>query len=112
MFAVRRLFSVPDRLRAELKTLADAGKIPADLAGEDQPLGFLIHDGAALNAIDAAYRYVRHDPHCDVTLIGTGSQEHLADNIASVLRPPLPAEDVARLEELFGAIDGIGLDRR
>jgi hypothetical protein len=36
--------------------------------------------------------------------------EHLEGNIASILKPPLPAEDTARLNTLFGALEGIGLD--
>jgi hypothetical protein len=27
-----------------------------------------------------------------------------------MLKPPLPAEDTARLKALFGALEGIGLD--
>ena len=47
----------------------------------------------------------------DVVLFGTGNLEHVRANIDSMLGPPLPAEDVARLETLFGALTGIGLDR-
>ena len=35
---------------------------------------------------------------------------HLRSNIASILRPPLPAADVARLHETFGHLVGVGLD--
>jgi aryl-alcohol dehydrogenase-like predicted oxidoreductase len=112
MFAVRRLFSTPERLRDELKRLAAAGEIPAWAAGESAPLGFLVHDGGAESTVDAAYRFVRHEPACDVTLTGTGDLEHLKHNVASLLRPPLPAGDVARIKELFGNLNGIGLDRR
>ena len=35
---------------------------------------------------------------------------HLESNIASILKPPLPEADIARLKELFGALEGVGLD--
>jgi aryl-alcohol dehydrogenase-like predicted oxidoreductase len=60
--------------------------------------------------VDAAYRYARHTPGIDVVLFGTGNVAHLRANIASILRPPLPAADVARLHELFGRLVGVGLD--
>jgi len=43
-------------------------------------------------------------------LFGTGSVAHLKSNIASILSPPLPAADVARLTALFGHLVGVGLD--
>jgi hypothetical protein len=45
-----------------------------------------------------------------VMLFGTGNIAHLRSNIASILRPPLPAADVARLHDLFGQLVGVGLD--
>ena len=45
-----------------------------------------------------------------MVLFGTGSAAHLRSNIASILRPPLPATDVARLQRLFGHLIGVGLD--
>ncbi len=110
MFVVRSIFSVPGRLQETIKTLAAEGRVPAALAEREQPLDFLIHEGGATSVIDAAYRYGRHQPGADVVLFGTSDQAHLESNIASILKPPLPAADVARLEELFGALQGIGLD--
>jgi aryl-alcohol dehydrogenase-like predicted oxidoreductase len=107
---VRSLFSVPGRLQQTLRELAAAGRVPGWLAGRAQPLDFLIRDGGASSVIDAAYRYARHQPGVDVVLFGTGNLEHLRSNVASILKPPLPAADTARLNELFGALEGIGLD--
>ena len=91
--------------------LAQDGRLPAALAEDDDPLAFLIHPGGAESVLDAAYRYVRHEAGVDVTLFGTGNAKHLRDNIASLLRPPLPDVDLRRLSELFGALEGIGVDR-
>lgn len=110
MFAVRNLFSVPGKLEATMKELAAAGRVPDWLADTDNPLGFLVHDGGAGSVIDAAYRYVRHEPGTDVVLFGTGNPVHLEANIASILRPPLPDADTARLAGLFGRLQGVGLE--
>jgi aryl-alcohol dehydrogenase-like predicted oxidoreductase len=109
MFVVRSLFSVPGRLQETIRTLASEGRVPGWLAEREQPLDFLIH-GDTASVIDAAYRYARHERGVDVVLFGTGDLEHLESNIASILKPPLPADDVAQLQALFGALEGIGLD--
>jgi len=110
MFAVRNIFSKPDRLRATMRELADDGLVPRELADNPDPLGFLVHDGGASSLIDAAYRFVRHEPGVDVVLFGTGEPAHLKTNIASILKPPLPETDRVRLAELFGHLVGVGLD--
>lgn len=110
MFVVRNIFSKPDVLGAAMRELAEAGKIPAELAGHADPLGFLVHAGGATSLIDAAYRFVRYEPGVDIVLFGTSSIDHMQSNIASILRPPLPEPDHARLTEMFGHLVGIGLD--
>jgi aryl-alcohol dehydrogenase-like predicted oxidoreductase len=110
MFAVRNIFSQPGRLAATMRELAAAGTVPQMLADSPEPLGFLIRDGGASSVIDAAYRFVRHEPGADVVLFGTGDQAHLRSNIASLLKPPLPEADRARLAALFGHLVGVGLD--
>jgi len=110
MFAVRNIFSQPDRLAATMRDLAAAGEVPASLAESDDPLGFLVHPGGASSIVDAAYRFVRHEPGVDVVLFGTGSAEHLRSNIASILKPPLPDADRGKLIDLFGRLVGVGLD--
>lgn len=109
MFVVRRIFSDPAYLAETAAALAREGKIPGELATAD-PLGFLVHEGGAESLTDAAYRYARHEPGSDVVLFGTGNPEHLRTNIDSILRPPLPEADRQRLETLFGALEGVGLD--
>jgi aryl-alcohol dehydrogenase-like predicted oxidoreductase len=110
MFAVRNIFSQPGRLQQTLRELAADGLVPQSLADDPDPLGFLVHDGGATSVIDAAYRFVRHEPGVDVVLFGTGEMAHLRNNIASLLKPPLPQADRTRLAELFGHLVGVGLD--
>ena len=112
MFAVRNIFSKPQRLKAELRQLAAEGKVARWLGHAPNPLGFLIHaeDGGASTVPEAAYRFVRHEPGVDVVLFGTGEVDHLHANIASILKPPLPDIDRRMLAKFFGHLAGVGLD--
>ena len=110
MFAVRSIFADPPRIAREVKELAAKGLVDPSLGATDDPLGFLIHDGGASNLVEAAYRYARHEPGVDVVLFGTGNADHLRSNVASLLKPPLPEADRAKLATLFGHLTGIGLD--
>ncbi len=110
MFAVRNIFSRPGQLAATMRELAAEGEVPQGLAETEDPLGFLIHEGGAESVIDAAYRFVRHEPGVDVVLFSTGDPVHLRTNLASLLAPPLPEADRARLASLFGHLVGVGLD--
>ncbi len=112
MFAVRNIFSKPQRLKAELRQLAAGGKVARWLGQAPNPLGFLIHgDGGGASTLpEAAYRFVRNEPGVDVVLFGTGDREHLRTNIASILKPPLPETDRRILAKFFGHLAGVGLD--
>ncbi|MBV8088028.1 MAG: aldo/keto reductase [Alphaproteobacteria bacterium] len=110
MFAVRNIFSQPERLSTALRELTARRELPRWLALAPNPLGFLIHDGGASSIVDAAYRFVRHEPGVDVVLFGTGDPDHLRANIASLLSPPLPMADSTTLTKLFGHLSGVGLD--
>jgi L-galactose dehydrogenase len=110
MFAVRSLFSVPGRLQGDVAELIRTGDLDPAKVDATDPLGFLLHEGGAESVIDACYRYVRHQPGADVILFGTGNPDHLGPNLASILKPPLPNADVAKLRELFGHLEDVGLD--
>jgi len=112
MFAVRRALSRPERLQEVLAELIARGQVDAsaldavDLDRED-PLGFLVHEGGAVSVPDAAYRFCRDEPGTHVILSGTGNPAHLQANLASFDRPPLPAADRRRLEQLFRRVDSV-----
>jgi aryl-alcohol dehydrogenase-like predicted oxidoreductase len=110
MFAVRSIFADPPRVAREMKELAAKGLVEKWLGETDDPLGFLVHEGGAGSMIEAAYRFARHEPGVDVVLFGTGDAGHLRTNVASLLKPPLPEADRAKLAALFGHLTGIGLD--
>jgi aryl-alcohol dehydrogenase-like predicted oxidoreductase len=110
MFAVRSIFADPPRVAREMKALAAKGAVEPWLGETGDPLGFLVHEAGAANMIEAAYRFARHEPGVDVVLFGTGDSAHLRTNVASLLKPPLPEADRAKLATLFGHLSGIGLD--
>jgi aryl-alcohol dehydrogenase-like predicted oxidoreductase len=111
MFAVRSIFADSPRVKREIKELADKGLVEKWLGEEDDPLGFLVHEGGASSMIEAAYRFVRHEPGVDITLFGTGDAGHLRKNVESLLKPPLPESDHKKLVDLFGKLEvGVGLD--
>ncbi len=109
MYAVRNIFSRPERLRKSIGEEIAAGNLPVAMAHD--ALGFLVHPGGAKDLVDAAFRYVRHEPGVDVTLFGTGSIAHLDANIASLLGPGLPEADRHRLGEHFGHLVLAGLEK-
>jgi aryl-alcohol dehydrogenase-like predicted oxidoreductase len=109
MYAVRSIFSRAGALQEALHRAANQGQIPAELAADD-PLGFLIHADGASSLTDAAYRFARHTPGANVILFGTGDPQHLRSNVASLLKPPLPVADIARLKSQFGHLKDVGLD--
>lgn len=110
MFVSRNMFGYPERLKEKLRELAEAGDIPATVADDKEPLEFLIHAGGATSLMDLAYRYARDEPGASVVLFGTGDEDHLRANIDSLSRPPLPAGDREKINSLFGALVGVGIE--
>jgi aryl-alcohol dehydrogenase-like predicted oxidoreductase len=110
MFVVRNIFSNANYRRAIFATLVEQGRLDASILADGDPLGFLLAEGAAENITDAAYRYARHEQGADVILFGTGNKAHVEQNVASILRPPLPSAIVERLHASFGHLTGVGLD--
>jgi len=107
MFVVRNAFSRPDRLAEVVAHLIKAGHVDPDDVDPADPLGFLLADGVATSLADAAYRFCRDEAGIDVVLSGTGSIEHLEDNVASMARPPLPDEVRDRLVRIFDGVDSV-----
>jgi aryl-alcohol dehydrogenase-like predicted oxidoreductase len=107
MFAVRRTLSHPDALREEVAGLIARGELERAYIDADDPLGFLNGRPDIGSVVEAAYRFCRHEPGCDVILSGTGDVAHLEANIAAIQKPPLPPEILQRLERLFGAVDSV-----
>lgn len=107
MFAVRRALSRPDRLRETIAGLLADGLLAAGSVDPNDPLDFLRAPGVADSVTEAAYRFCRYTPGMDVVLTGTGSVEHLEQNLRSLAGPALPEEVLGRLEGLFGRLEGV-----
>ncbi len=106
MFAVRKAMSDPAFLAETIRTLLDEGQIDADdLDDPDHALDFLIRPDGAASVPDAAYRFCRHEPGTHVILSGTGNPDHLAENVASLERDPLPPHDIERMKYIFRNVD-------
>jgi len=101
MFAVRRALTNPTRLCEVIETLMTNGELAPNSIDPRAPLGFLG------DVRDAAYRFCSHEPGADVVLTGTGSVEHLEENVKSLLSPPLPRDQLDRLERLFGRVSSV-----
>ena len=112
MFAVRLALSRRERLVQVMEELIDRGDVTEQelitVGGRrEDPLGWVTSESDADTLVEAAYRFVRHEPGIDVTLSGTGSVEHLLANIASTLKPPLDGPVVERLMRLFARVDSV-----
>jgi len=107
MFAVRRALSRPEALRQLIAQLSAEGLVNEADFDMDNPLGFVVSEGGARTVVDGAYRYCRHTKGVDVILTGTGSLEHLKQNIASINSPPLNPACLQKLDALFGRIDSV-----
>lgn len=66
------------------------------LSGSARMTGILEEAGAQ-SLPELAFRFARHQDGMDVVLTGTGSIEHLRQNIAAAHLPPLPPAVLARL---------------
>lgn len=102
MFAVRRQLSDAAALREAVAGLIARGEVDASLVDADDPLGFLRDP-----VVQSAYRFCRHEPGAQVILTGTGSTAHLEENLTAIQAPPLPADEQARLAQIFGKVDSV-----
>jgi len=107
MFAVRLAFSKPERLRQIIEELIGKKQVDPSNIDKNDPLGFLMHEGGAVNLTDAAYRFCRYEPGTHVILSGTGNLDHLKANIESFSRPALPQEDLEKLKNIFANVDSV-----
>jgi L-galactose dehydrogenase len=99
MFALRKALSHAKHLKDFIVHLIRKGEVdPTDIDLQN-PLGFL--DNSTVSLPDAAYHFCRDEPGVHVVLSSTGNPEHLATNVASFDRPPLPEADVQRLKHIF-----------
>jgi aryl-alcohol dehydrogenase-like predicted oxidoreductase len=107
MFAVRDALSQPAKLQQTFAELVQRGAVKPDEVDLNEPLAFLTRDGAAHSLPDTAYRFCRQEPGLHVVLSGTGNVHHLEENVASIMRPPLPLEHRQQLMQMFAGVDTV-----
>ena len=107
MFAVRRALIDEERLRVLLGRMADAGTLDPTLVEEKNLRAVLGLEGVCETVSEAAYRFCAFEPGMDCVLSGTSNPAHLHENLESVAKGPLPAQTLARLEAVFGAVDSV-----
>lgn len=107
MFAVRLALSRPERMQQVMKELIERKQIDPAEFDMDNPLGFLVQGGGAVSVPDAAYRFCHFEPGPNVIFSGTGNVNHLAANIESFSRPPLPEADAEKIRHLFRNVDSV-----
>lgn len=104
MYAVRGALAHRDTLRPLVDRLVAQEEVDRDSLDRDDPAGFLVADGVAWSLTEAAYRFCRHTPGIDVVMTGTGSLDHLDQNIDAIHGEPLPPAILRRLKMAFGRV--------
>ncbi|WP_127751679.1 aldo/keto reductase [Devosia sp. 1566] len=104
MYAVRGALATADGLRKLVEKLVVQGEVAREALDPAEPLGMLLADGVAHSYTEAAYRFCRHTSGIDVVMTGTGSLDHLDQNIQAIHAAPLPPEILSRLSTVFGRV--------
>ena len=107
MFSVRRAIGDPAALAELVAGLVAEGLVDGNVIDRDDPLGFLVSEGGAASVIEGAYRFCRHQAGAHVILTGTGSIDHLRENVRSINAGPLDPACLDRIAHLFGRIDSV-----
>ncbi|MAP88541.1 aldo/keto reductase [Candidatus Poribacteria bacterium] len=103
MIAVRRALSRIQVLEKTVADLKDKGVISRDELPDKNPLGWLVKDGTE-SVTAAAYKFAAAPKAVSTVITGTSKLSHLKSNVNAILGPPLPAEDITRLNNVFGHI--------
>lgn len=101
MFAVRRGLNSAAHAAEAVAELVAKGEVDEGALDPADPFGFIARHPDIGGQLDMAYRFCRHEPGAQVVLTGTGSVDHLDENLAAIQAPPLPGDVQAMLERVF-----------
>ena len=110
MFAVRRALADKDRLIKVVAELVEQNEIGEDLVDPKNPLGFVTENRDADSVIEAAYRFCSRQTGVDLVLVGTGSKEHLSENVEAINGAALPIQILERIDAVFGDVSSVSGD--
>ncbi|MBA58159.1 MAG: aldo/keto reductase [Gammaproteobacteria bacterium] len=110
MFSVRRALSNPEHLKKTVGQLIENNEVDETMLDKDNPLQFLMDEPGVRSVVDAAYRFCIREPGVDVVLTGTGSKEHLSENVRALTGPVLSDDLLQRLEKIFGGVTTVSGD--
>jgi len=97
MCAVRSVMSQPSLVAQQLSDWKRDGLLAGDAPSS---LDWVVQDGTG-SLTAAAYKFAARHEGVSSVLSGTGNIQHLEQNVAAILGPPLPAIISARLKALF-----------
>jgi len=105
MFAVRRALRDLATLDEYVRRHIDEGKLTDEALELADIVRGMIDSGECRTLPELAYRYCLHEPGITCVLSGTGSVEHLRENLRAAELPPLGADLRTRLEAITGGWD-------
>ena len=110
MFAVRRALADKDRLIKVVAELVEQNEIGKDLVDLENPLGFVTENRDADSVIEAAYRFCSRQAGVDLVLVGTGSKEHLSEDVDAINGASLSRQILERIDAVFGGVSSVSED--
>lgn len=110
MHAVRRALSSEAVLLETVAGLIKSGEVDGGSVNANDPLDFLKAHPDIGSVTEAAYRFCRHEPGVSVVLNGTGSEQHLAQNVSAIASGPLPGDVQTQLKHVFGRVRSVSGD--
>ena len=105
MYPIRRPFYHRETLLEMLAEQRAKGNIAEDVIDLD----WLLEDGCVRSLAEAGCRYSAAGQGIHAVLTGPGSKEHLDENIAATLGPPLPDEIAEKLYQIFRNSDAVSV---
>jgi len=105
MFAVRRALRDVAALTLYLQERIAAGELDDSARALLDVVQAGIDSGECATLGEMAYRYCLHEKGIDCVLSGTGSVEHLRENMATAQKGPLSSGLLGALEEITGGWD-------
>jgi len=100
MAVIREKLPNPELLRAQIKLWKQNGTISPNSVPDENPLGWLLHDGVD-TIVDAGYKFAADHSAIHTVLTGTSSLRHLKANVKALEDPILPENDKNRLIKVF-----------